>query len=371
MPPIVIIGGGIAGLCAARRLRQRQLPFVLLEARNRLGGRILSVDATGAPADDGFDLGPSWFWPRTQPRLTALVDELGLASFAQYTDGDVLFEDLSGEGAQRHHGAPQEAWSFRLAGGSAALVRALAADLPGANIRLGAVVTALHCGDHHVTVTLAASSDVVTGGESLVASHVIAALPPRLLNAMVTFDPALAGETVARWRDTPTWMAPHAKFVALYDRPFWREAGLSGTAQSMVGPMAEIHDATTASGQAALFGFVGVGAQQRAAVGEAVLTRACVEQLGRLFGEEARRPVATLLKDWAADPCTATSADQVPGGHPAGGEARWVTGPWERYLTLGGTEVSPLEPGYLVGAVLAAERATAAAIAAVQVRHHG
>lgn len=29
---------------------------------------------------------------------------------------------------------------------------------------------------------------------------------------------------------------------AIYDRPFWREAGLSGTAQSMVGPLAEIHD---------------------------------------------------------------------------------------------------------------------------------
>ncbi len=232
-------------------------------------------------------------------------------------------------------------------------------------------MTALHGGVHHVTVTLTASSGVVTGGVSLVASHVIAALPPRLLNAMVTFDPALAGETVARWRDTPTWMAPCAKFVALYDLPFWREAGLSGTAQSMVGPMAEIHDATTASGKAALFGFVGVGAAQRADVGEAVLTRACVDQLGRLFGDEARRPVATLFKDWATDPFTATAADQVPAGHPSGGDARWVTGPWERYLTLGGSEASPLEPGYLVGAVLAAERAAAAAIAAAQAGYRG
>jgi monoamine oxidase len=112
MPPIVIIGGGIAGLCAARRLRQRQVPFVQLEARDRPEGRILSVDATGAPADDGFDLGPSWFWPRTQPRLAALVDELGLSSFAQYSDGDVLFEHLYGEGGERHHGGLQEALSF-------------------------------------------------------------------------------------------------------------------------------------------------------------------------------------------------------------------------------------------------------------------
>jgi monoamine oxidase len=58
-------------------------------------------------------------------------------------------------------------------------------------------------------------------------------------------------------------VASHAKFFALYDRSFWLEAGYSGTAESMVGPMAEIHDATTRSGHAALFGFLGVGAAER------------------------------------------------------------------------------------------------------------
>lgn len=47
-------------------------------------------------------------------------------------------------------------------------------------------------------------------------------------------------------------MAPHAKFVALYDRAFWRAAGPSGMAQSRVGPMAEVHDASSEPGQAAL-----------------------------------------------------------------------------------------------------------------------
>jgi hypothetical protein len=48
-------------------------------------------------------------------------------------------------------------------------------------------------------------------------------------------------------------MAPHAKFFALHDHLFWRDAGLSGTSQSFVGPLAEIHDATAASGKPALF----------------------------------------------------------------------------------------------------------------------
>jgi monoamine oxidase len=154
-------------------------------------------------------------------------------------------------------------------------------------------------------------------------------------------------------------MAPHAKFFAVYDQPFWREAGLSGTAQSMVGPMPEIHDATTASGQAALFGFLGVGADQRAALGEDALTRACLDQLARLFGADARHPRATLFKDWAADPLTATAADRVATGHPVPDLAPWVSGPWQARLALAGSETSPSEPGYLAGAVVAAARAVA------------
>lgn len=64
--------------------------------------------------------------------------------------------------------------------------------------------------------------------------------------------------TIERWAETPTWMAPHAKYIALYDHPFWREAGLSGMAQSHVGPMAEIHDASDSNGSAALFEFIGL-----------------------------------------------------------------------------------------------------------------
>jgi monoamine oxidase len=192
---------------------------------------------------------------------------------------------------------------------------------------------------------------------SLAAGKVIAAVPPRLLEATVAFTPEQDARTARRWRETPTWMAPHAKFVAVYDQPFWRAAGLSGTAQSMVGPMPEIHDATTASGRAALFGFLGVGADQRAALGEAALTRACLDQLARTFGPDARLPRATLFKDWAADPLTATAADRVAGGHPAPDDAPWVSGPWQARLALAGSETSPSEPGYLAGAVTAAARA--------------
>lgn len=350
---VAIIGGGLAGLTVARLLQAADVDFVLLEARDRLGGRILSAGADGLPSEDGFDLGPSWYWPHMQPAIAELVEELGLAAFCQNSDGDVIFERMSREAAQRYRGVVQDQQSMRLVGGTSSLVRALARDLPAERIRLKARVTAMALLPKGVELTIG-------DAESLAVGHVIAALPPRLLEATTRFSPSLTPETVQRWRGTPTWMAPHAKFFALYDQPFWREAGLSGTAQSMVGPMVEIHDATTSSGSAALFGFLGVGAEQRAALGEAALTRACLDQLTRIFGSEARQPTATILKDWAAHPLTATAADRSAAGHILPDSAPWVTGEWQQRLTLAGSETSPIEAGYLSGAVTAAQLAVAA-----------
>jgi monoamine oxidase len=146
---------------------------------------------------------------------------------------------------------------------------------------------------------------------------------------------------------------------ALYERSFWREEGLSGTAQSMVGPLVEIHDATTASGQAALFGFVGVPAAQRKTMGQDALITASLRQLITLFGPDAGTPQATLYKDWAADPLTATDWDWGDGAHPLADGRAWVDGAWHGRITLAGSETSATEPGYLAGAVHAAERAVA------------
>lgn len=360
--PVAIIGAGLAGLYASRLLSAANVDFVLIEARDRLGGRILTVDQNGHPADDGFDLGPSWYWPRMQPAIADLVGELGLPAFAQQSDGDVLFERMSREGPQRYRGDAAEPSSFRLVGGTGSLVRALARVLRPEHVQLGAQVTAMTLLDDGVELTIQRANGTV---ERRTAAHVMAAVPPRLLESMVAFTPAQDASTVRRWRGAPTWMAPHAKFVACYDRPFWREVGLAGTAQSMVGPMPEIHDATTASGQAALFGFIGLSADQRSALGEDALIRACLDQLQRFFGSEAQRPRATLLKDWTADPLTATAADRVATGHVAPDPAPWVSGPWQARLTLAGSETSPIEPGYLAGAVIAAARAVDAALRTV------
>jgi monoamine oxidase len=87
---VLIIGGGLSGLHTADLLHRRGVDAMLVEARDRLGGRILSrrgADPSEGTAAPAFDLGPTWFWPG-QRRIETLVRALGLESgiFDQQSD---------------------------------------------------------------------------------------------------------------------------------------------------------------------------------------------------------------------------------------------------------------------------------------------
>ena len=84
---VVVIGAGFAGLSAARALAKAGQKVVVLEARDRVGGRVL----TKALGDGGpwADLGGQWIGP-TQHAITALVAELGIETFPMWTRGENL-----------------------------------------------------------------------------------------------------------------------------------------------------------------------------------------------------------------------------------------------------------------------------------------
>ena len=349
----MVVGAGLSGLVAANLLERLGLGVTLLEARERIGGRVF-----GVAAEDGahrFDLGPAWVWPELNPRTADWLSTLGLALFEQQGRGAGLVELPSQ--AVRHHatGFAQQPPSMRLVGGTACLTDALRAKLVRTQVLMGTRVRGLNaCPDGTVSV------EFERGGQvgALVASSVILALPPRLLASTLRWSPALPAELSQRWGDAPTWMAGYAKLLALYPTRFWRAAGLSGSAVSQAGPLAEVHDASDAEGRhAALFGFVGVPAAWRQRMGRQALIDASVAQLGRLFGAEALTPQAVYLQDWAEEAETATPADAKPASaHPAPMSTA-LSAPWRDRIYLAGSEFAPDFPGYLEGAVLAAERA--------------
>jgi monoamine oxidase len=191
-------------------------------------------------------------------------------------------------------------------------------------------------------------------------AHVLLAVPPRLAATAIAFTPALPDALLRDWQNTGTWMAPHAKYVAIYDAPFWREHGLSGEARSAVGPLFEIHDASDPHGGAALFGFFGIPAEARRQVSEDILRAQCRAQLERFFGPEAAAPKAEFVKDWARAAFTATAADMhAAAGHSHAPSPVAASGEWRDRIIGIASEWSPEFPGYVAGAIDAAHRGVA------------
>lgn len=355
MHDVAIIGGGLAGLAAADALERAGRDWVLFEARPRLGGRILSQQVPDEPQGAArYDLGPAWLWPQNT-RLLTLAERLGVRVFEQHAAGRLVFED-GGGALRRDLDFHPMAGALRLEGGMRALVDGLAAGLPQAKVNLGKPISRIAFEDGAYTIHTAESGELASR-----AGQIMLALPPRLA-AAIAMEPPLSDAATQALAAVPTWMAGHAKAVAVYDTPFWRGDGLSGSAISHMGPLAEMHDASPADGSAgALFGFFGVPAAARAEHATA-LEAAVRAQLGRLFGAAAAEPRALLLQDWAAEPETAVPADHAsPPGHPTYGMPRQVAALAEHGLFFAGSEVATRDGGFLEGALAAAEAAVRAA----------
>ena len=357
---ILIIGGGLSGLHTAYMLSQRNVDVTLVEARDRLGGRILSrTDTTQSKA--AFDLGPTWFWPG-QHRMETLVRTLGLDGdvFEQPSTGDGLYENQAGKVLRGLDGASM-AGSFRIEGGLAKIIQALAGRIPAETVQHRAKVT--HISQHpseqhgdrlHTTIHRDGSDTVIDS------ARVVIALPPRLAASSITLSPELPASHRDALLRTPTWMAGQAKLMAFYDEPFWRKDGLSGDVISYRGPLGEIHDASPRTGgPAALFGFVGVPPHLRQDRNGA-LQEAAVAQLENLFGPQAANPRDVLIKDWAFDPRTATQADhEAQVAHTVMWPGNSAEISWDGRLLWSGSETAdggPRNNGYLEGALEASER---------------
>ena len=85
---VVVVGAGLAGLAAARELAAAGTSVVVLEARERVGGRVLNADVGGGHV---VEVGAQWIGPG-QDRLAGLAAALGVPTFPTHCEGDHVIE---------------------------------------------------------------------------------------------------------------------------------------------------------------------------------------------------------------------------------------------------------------------------------------
>ena len=383
---IVIIGAGASGLTAATELRKAGLTVAVLEARDRVGGRLHTDDINGAM----LEIGGQWVSP-DQDALKETIAELGLETFARYREGESVYINAAGErtrfegeifpvsaGTEREMVAliatldelvdqmdPDRPWahpraveldqiSFRRwleqetddqeardnislfiagamltkpahafstlqallmaasAGSFSNLVDAdfildervvgglqrvpiLLAENLGDDVFLGQPARTVRWGDAGVSV--------LTDDLEVRARRVIVAVPP-VLYTRISFDPPLPRRQQMMHQHLS--MGFVIKVHAVYETPFWREDGLSGTAFSPYELSHEAYDNTNFNDpRGTLVGFVSdeaadgvftVSAEERK---QRILT-----SLSHYFGEKALTPVVYYESDWGTEEWT-------------------------------------------------------------------
>ena len=350
---VIIVGAGLSGLTSAAILYQAGVTVQVIEAANRIGGRIQAVldPDTNRPL---ADLGPTWVWPKYQPVATQWIERLGVGTFEQFNDGDAV---ILGYGPAPHRQPlPGQDGMVRLVGGPTALIDALSDQIPDDIVRTSTTVTAIRQEDAGRVAVHLNDDQVIT------ADKVIVSVPLRGIAASVQM-PWAPASLIAAMQQTPTWMSTHAKAVALYERPFWRDAGLSGRIASRTGPLVEAHDHSAYGGApGAIFGFVGWPPERRRSDPEALRT-AILAQLVECFGAEAAQPSQLVIEDWALSRHIVTDRDlTTPPDHPDVGPHILRAPHLDGRVYFSASETSDISPGLIEGAFASGERAAHAVL---------
>jgi monoamine oxidase len=454
---VVVVGAGLAGLVAATELIRSGHSVRVLEARDRVGGRVWNHNLGDGHISErgGTFIGP------TQNHVAALAEHLRIPTFRTYDSGQDVYiaggERLTYSDRGPFGTAPPDPtiaselaalvlaldqlattvdvskpWdapnaaaldgqtiagfltehsaNSRLRNLTAAALRAIAgaeprelsmlftlfyiaasgdATHPGTfqrnfNTRGGAQQDRLVGGSQRLPLELAKRlGDVVTlrtpvrsiaqsrSGATVVsdaitvsAKQVVVAIPPALAGR-ISYDPILPFQ-----RDQLTQrygQGTLTKVAAVYDEPFWRAKGLTGTAVTTGFPISIAYDDSPPGGRPGIaFGFVGGdNARRYAGLGQAARRQEALTQLARFYDDtRALKPVQFVETNWSQQEWTRG----CPVGIPAVGS--FVSyGPRLRMpvgrIHWAGTETATYWNGYMDGAISSGERVAAEVAAAL------
>ncbi|MEL6649362.1 MAG: NAD(P)/FAD-dependent oxidoreductase [Bacteroidota bacterium] len=336
----IIIGAGLTGLSLAYRLQQQGRSYLLLEARERIGGRILTQYIEGrAP----IELGATWLGAK-HLHLNALLEELQIDIFEQRLGDRAVYEPISTSPPQLVQLPPNDAPSYRIAGGSSRLIETLAGKLSAEKIVLRSRVQQLEEQTDHILVH--------TAEKVYQAQTVISTLPPYLFSQLIETSPALPDALMRIARQTHTWMGESIKVALHFAEPFWRADHLSGTIMSNVGPVPEMYDhADVFDERFALKGFLN-GAYHAAGFAErkAVVLR----QLRKYYGDQVEQHLDYTEAVWREEVFTFAPYQDSILPHQFNGAEVYRQAYWDGKLYLAGAETAADFPGYMDGAVQSA-----------------
>jgi monoamine oxidase len=454
---VVVVGAGFAGLTAALRIAAAGKSVIVLEARNRVGGR-----AHNAPIPGGeiTERGATFAGP-TQDHILKLASDFGVSTFPTYDSGEnvyvrdgnrstysdtgptgtappdpVILPDLtlvvsqldqmstevpvdapwSAANAASYDAQTLESWinshsvtpqfrklvpaatrpifgaeprelsllftlfyiaasgneqnpgtfernfntrdgaqMWRFAGGTQLITRRMTRRLGKKRILRKQAVRRISQNRRGVTV--------LTKRLRVRAKRVIVALPPALAGR-IDYRPDMPAE-----RDQLTQRLPQGnltKVAVIYDRPFWRDAGLTGTAVSTDGFVnATFDDSPPGGSPGVIFGFVG-GDQSRTfnQLSEAARREAVLAQFVQFFGSPAASPIGYLESNWASERWSRGCPVGIPGPGLLTGLGPSLRKPVGK-IHWAGAETSTYWNGYMDGAVRSGERAAAEVLAEI------
>ena len=341
MKKVLIAGAGLSGLTLAYRLKNKGYEVVILEADEKPGGRIQTIQTEHQTP---LEMGATWFGEK-HVNLLSLLGELGIEKFRQHDKGIALFESMSFVPAQHFDIPPAEEPTFRIKGGSSTIIEKLIEKTGRESIHLNTAVLKVEDRGTYLLV-----SD--NHQREWQADQVILTIPPRLLVNTVSFSPELPSQLTGIMQNTHTWMSESVKFGLSYTLPFWRNNGYSGTVYSQSGPIVEMYDHCNFEENGyGLKGFLSGSVQQ---LDQAERKQQVISQLIKLFGNDTPADGSYYDRVWSREkfihfPYEGYILPHQHNGHPVYRQA-YMNGK----LRIAGTETAPAFPGYMDGAVAAA-----------------